>query len=148
MELHNLKPAKGAIHKEKRIARGEGSGHGGTSGKGHKGMKARSGATTTKGFEGGQTPLQRRIPKFGFRNINRINYKEVNLDTLSNYAERYQVTEINQEFFYSYKIFNVNDKIKILGRGEITKAFKLRVHACTASAKTKIEAAGGSIELI
>ncbi|MBK6860598.1 MAG: 50S ribosomal protein L15 [Saprospiraceae bacterium] len=148
MELHNLKPAKGAIHKEKRIARGEGSGHGGTSGKGHKGMKARSGATTTKGFEGGQTPLQRRIPKFGFRNINRINYKEVNLDTLSNYAERYQVTEINQEFFNSNKIFNVNDKIKILGRGEITKAFKLRVHACTASAKTKIEAAGGSIELI
>lgn len=148
MELHNLKPAKGAIHKEKRIARGEGSGHGGTSGKGHKGMKARSGATTTKGFEGGQTPLQRRIPKFGFRNINRINYKEVNLDILSNYAERYQVTEINQEFFNSNKIFNVNDKIKILGRGEITKAFKLRVHACTASAKTKIEAAGGSIELI
>lgn len=148
MELHNLKPAKGAIHKEKRIARGEGSGHGGTSGKGHKGMKARSGATTTKGFEGGQTPLQRRIPKFGFRNINRINYKEVNLDTLSNYAERYQVTELNQEFFNSNKIFNVNDKIKILGRGEITKAFKLRVHACTASAKTKIEAAGGSIELI
>lgn len=148
MELHNLKPAKGAIHKEKRIARGEGSGHGGTSGKGHKGMKARSGATTTKGFEGGQTPLQRRIPKFGFRNINRINYKEVNLDTLSNYAERYQVTEFDQEFFNSNKIFNVNDKIKILGRGEITKAFKLRVHACTASAKTKIEAAGGSIELI
>ncbi|HRG69433.1 MAG: 50S ribosomal protein L15 [Saprospiraceae bacterium] len=148
MELHNLKPAKGAIHKEKRIARGEGSGHGGTSGKGHKGMKARSGATTTKGFEGGQTPLQRRIPKFGFKNINRINYKEVNLDTLSNYAERYQVTEFNQEFFNANKIFNVSDKIKILGRGEINKAFKLRVHACTASAKTKIEAAGGSIELI
>lgn len=148
MELHNLKPAKGAIHKEKRIARGEGSGHGGTSGKGHKGMKARSGATTARAFEGGQTPLQRRIPKFGFKNINRISYKEINLDLLAVYTERYNTTELNPEFFASHKIFNVSDKIKILGRGEVTKAYKLKVHACTASAKSKIEAAGGSVDLI
>jgi large subunit ribosomal protein L15 len=148
MELHNLKPAKGATHKKKRIARGEGSGHGGTAGKGHKGMKARSGATSTKGFEGGQTPLQRRLPKFGFRNINRIDYKEINLDLLTSYSEKYQTAEFNPEVFSSHKIFNASDRIKILGRGEISKAIKVKVHACTASAKSKIEAAGGSVDLI
>ncbi|MBK6546067.1 MAG: 50S ribosomal protein L15 [Saprospiraceae bacterium] len=148
MELHNLKPAKGAIHREKRIARGEGSGHGGTSGKGHKGMKARSGAKTSRAFEGGQTPLQRRIPKFGFKNINRIHYKEINLDLLVSYSENYNTSEFNMEFFAAQKIFNTNDKIKILGRGELAKPLTLKVHACTASAKAKIEAAGGSIDLI
>ncbi len=148
MELHNLKPAKGATHKRKRIARGEGSGHGGTAGKGHKGMKARSGATTSRAFEGGQTPLQRRLPKFGFRNINRIDYREINLDLLTSYSDKYNTTEFNPEVFSQHRIFNSNDKIKILGRGEITKALKLKVHACTASAKSKIEAAGGTLDLI
>ncbi|MBK8955312.1 MAG: 50S ribosomal protein L15 [Saprospiraceae bacterium] len=148
MELYNLKPAKGATHKEKRVARGEGSGHGGTAGKGHKGMKARSGATTTKAFEGGQTPLQRRLPKFGFRNVNRIDYKEVNLSTLEKYAADYGATEMDQEFFIKNKIFNKSDRIKLLGNGDVTKAYKLKVHACSASAKSKVEAAGGSVELI
>lgn len=148
MELHNLKPAKGSIHKKKRIARGEGSGHGGTAGKGHKGMKARSGATTSRAFEGGQTPLQRRLPKFGFKNINRIHYRELNLDLLMTYAERYKTLEFNPDVFLANKIFNANDKIKILGRGEVSKAFKLKVHACTASARTKIEAAGGTLDII
>ena len=148
MELHNLKPAKGATHKKKRIARGEGSGHGGTSGKGHKGMKARSGATTSRAFEGGQTPLQRRLPKFGFKNINRIDYKEINLDLLMSYSDKYKTSEFNPELFSAHKIFNANDRIKILGRGEVTKALKLKVHACTTSAKAKIEAAGGTLDLI
>jgi large subunit ribosomal protein L15 len=148
MELHNLKPAKGATHRKKRIARGEGSGHGGTAGKGHKGMKARSGASSTKGFEGGQTPLQRRLPKFGFKNINRVDYKEINLDLLMSYSERYKTSEFTPETFSANKIFNANDRIKILGRGEVSKAFKLKVHACTASAKSKIEAAGGTLDII
>ncbi len=148
MELHNLKPAKGATHRKKRIARGEGSGHGGTSGKGHKGMKARSGATSTKGFEGGQTPLQRRLPKFGFRNINRIEYREINLDLLMSYTDRYNTLEFTPEIFSSHRIFNANDKIKILGRGEVSKALKLKVHACTTAAKSKIEAAGGTLDII
>lgn len=148
MELHNLKPAKGATHKKKRIARGEGSGHGGTSGKGHKGMKSRSGATTSRAFEGGQTPLQRRLPKFGFRNINRIEYREINLDLLTSYSEKYNTSEFTPEVFVSHRIFNSNDRIKILGRGEISKALTLKVHACTASAKSKIEAAGGTLDLI
>jgi len=148
MELYNLKPAKGATHREKRIARGEGSGHGGTAGKGHKGMKARSGATTTKSFEGGQTPLQRRLPKFGFKNINRIEYKEVNLSNLEKYANEYSSTEFDMAFFVGNKIFNKTDRVKILGNGEVTKAYRVKVHACSASAKSKIEAAGGSVDLI
>ncbi|MCC6753179.1 MAG: 50S ribosomal protein L15 [Saprospiraceae bacterium] len=148
MELHNLKPAKGAVHREKRIARGEGSGHGGTAGKGHKGMKARSGATTSKSFEGGQTPLQRRLPKFGFKNPGRVEYKEVNLSTLEAYASRYDVSEFNMAFFTTNRIFNKRDRIKLLANGEVTRAYRLQVHACSATAKAKIEAAGGSVDLI
>ncbi len=148
MELHNLKPAKGATHREKRIARGEGSGHGGTSGKGHKGMKARSGASTSKSFEGGQTPLQRRLPKFGFNNVNRIEYKELNLHLLEDFTDQYGVLEMDPDFFAKHKIFGKSDRIKVLGNGEITKAVKIKVHACSASAKAKIEAAGGSVDLI
>src|SRR6185436_16449132 len=126
MELHNLKPAKGSTHKKKRIARGEGSGHGGTSGKGHKGMKARSGATTSRAFEGGQTPLQRRLPKFGFKNINRIDYREINLDLLTSYSEQYNTSEFSPEVFSKHRIFNSKDRIKILGRGDVSKALKLK----------------------
>lgn len=148
MELYNLKPAKGATHRKKRIARGEGSGHGGTSGKGHKGMKSRSGATTARAFEGGQTPLQRRLPKFGFKNINRIDYREINLDLLESYSNQFNTSEFTPEFFSTHRIFNSNDRIKILGRGDVSKAFNLKVHACTASAKSKIEAAGGTLDII
>lgn len=148
MELHNLKPAKGAIHREKRIARGEGSGHGGTSGKGHKGMKARSGASSTKAFEGGQTPLQRRLPKFGFKNVNRIDYRELNLGVVEAYVSKYGVSEMDHEFFLKHKIFRKSDKIKLLATGDIKSAVKLSVHKCSAAAKTKIEAAGGSVDLI
>lgn len=148
MELHNLKPAKGATHREKRIARGEGSGHGGTAGKGHKGMKARSGATTSKAFEGGQTPLQRRLPKFGFKNINRIDYRELNLGVVETYVSKYGVSEMDRDFFLKHKIFRKSDKIKLLATGDIKSAVKLSVHKCSAAAKAKIEAAGGSVDLI
>ncbi len=148
MELYNLKPAKGATHRRKRIARGEGSGHGGTATRGHKGMKSRSGARSHKSFEGGQTPLQRRLPKFGFKNINRIEYKELNLDLLNAYCEKFNTKDFNPEVFAQLKLFNASSKVKILGRGNAPSGLKLKVHACTASAKEKIEAAGGTVELI
>jgi large subunit ribosomal protein L15 len=148
MGLHNLKPSKGAIHKEKRIARGEGSGHGGTSTKGHKGMKARAGADNKIGFEGGQTPLQRRLPKVGFKNISRVEYNTFNLDQLNNLVERFSFTEITPEILSTNHIVSKKDKIKILGRGELKSKLNISVHACSATATEKIKAAGGSIELI
>ncbi len=148
MGLHNLKPSKGSIHKEKRIARGEGSGHGGTATKGHKGMKARAGASNKVGFEGGQTPLQRRLPKVGFKNISNVDYVTFNLDQVSHLAERYELTEITAQTLLENRIVSKKDKIKILGRGELTAKLNVNVHACSASASEKIKAAGGSVELI
>ncbi|MDQ3141134.1 MAG: 50S ribosomal protein L15 [Bacteroidota bacterium] len=148
MELYNLKPAKGSIHKEKRIARGEGSGHGGTATKGHKGMKSRSGASVKIGFEGGQTPMQRRLPKIGFKNIFRVEYVVLNLDQLEHYATKFSVSEFSFETLRKFKICGKTDKIKILGGGELTTPLKLHVHACSATAQTKIQNAGGSVVII
>jgi large subunit ribosomal protein L15 len=148
MELHNLKPAKGAVHKEKRIARGEGSGWGGTAGKGHKGAKARAGDKQKRGFEGGQTPMQRRLPKRGFKNPNRVEYIGLNLDRIQQIVEKYNLTDINPEALAAHGIIGKNDRIKVLGRGELNAAVKISTHAVSAAAKQAIEEKGGSINLV
>ena len=148
MELHNLKPAKGATKKKKRIARGQGSGWGGTAGRGHKGAKSRSGSKRKAAFEGGQTPLQRRLPKVGFKNPNRVEYVAVNLDRLQQLVDKHNMTEISPESLHSKRIIKKNDKIKILGRGEINSSIQVTSHAISASAKQAIEEKGGSVNLV
>jgi large subunit ribosomal protein L15 len=148
MKLHTLKPAKGATHKEKRIGRGEASGKGGTSTKGNKGGQSRAGYKSKVGFEGGQMPIQRRVPKRGFKNINRIEYKVINLGQIDHYAEKYSITEFNPQNLYINGLISQFDNIKILGVGEVKGKFKFRVNAISEKAKTAIEAAGGSIEII
>ncbi len=148
MELYNLKPAKGATHKDKRIARGEGSGHGGTATKGHKGAKSRSGNKVKRGFEGGQTPMHRRLPKVGFKNISRIEYYVMNLDQLSEVAAKHNLTTIDQATFVNLGICKQSDKVKILGRGEVNTKLSVKVQACSITATDKINAAGGSVEII
>src|ERR1700740_2017493 len=119
MNLSNLKPAKGSTKNIKRVGRGTGSGRGGTSTRGHKGAGSRSGTTNKKGFEGGQMPLQRRLPKFGFKNINRVEYSGINLDVLQGLAEKKGLSVIDQQAFITNGLVSKNDKIKILGRGEL-----------------------------
>ena len=119
MNLQNLTPAKGSVKKGKRIARGQGSGHGGTSTRGHKGAKSRSGYKTKVGFEGGQMPLQRRVPKFGFKNINRVEYRGINLDVIQGLVDDNNVTAIDLAFLISKGLAHKNDKVKVLGRGEL-----------------------------
>lgn len=148
MELHNLKPAKGAVKRTKRIARGQGSGWGGTAGAGHKGDKSRSGAKLKRGFEGGQTPLQRRVPKRGFKNPNRIEYIAVNLDRLQEIAEKYNMTEISPASLQEKGIVGKNDRIKILGRGELKASLQVSSHAVSATAKQAIEEKGGSVNIL
>lgn len=148
MELYNLKPAKGATHKDKRIARGEGSGHGGTATKGHKGAKSRSGNKVKRGFEGGQTPMHRRLPKVGFKNISRVEYYVMNLDQLSEVAAKHNLTTIDQPTFVNLGICKLSDKVKILGRGEVNTKLSVKVQACSITATDKINAAGGSVEII
>jgi large subunit ribosomal protein L15 len=148
MELHNLKPAKGAVHKEKRIGRGQASGKGGTAGKGHNGAKARTGHNEKRGFEGGQTPLQRRVPKRGFKNPNRIEYTAVNLDRLQEIVEKYNTTDITLEALQANGIIGKNERIKILGRGELSSSVKVTAHAVSATAKQAIEEKGGSVNLV
>lgn len=143
MNLNNLTPAKGSVKKEKRIARGQGSGHGGTSTRGHKGAKSRSGYSTKIGFEGGQMPLQRRVPKFGFKNINRVEYKAINLDIIQSLIERKNVTEITPEILRSNGIISRNDLVKILGRGELKSKINVTAHKFSDTAKAGIEAQGG-----
>ncbi|SHK30807.1 50S ribosomal protein L15 [Hymenobacter psychrotolerans] len=142
MNLSNLKPAVGATRNEKRIGRGTGSGRGGTSTRGHKGAKSRSGYSKKSGFEGGQMPLQRRVPKFGFKNINRVEYKAVNLDVLAALTEG-GVTTLDNAFFVNAGLASKSAKIKVLGRGEITKALEIHAHAFSKSAVEAIEKAGG-----
>jgi large subunit ribosomal protein L15 len=144
MNLSNLKPAEGAVKKEKRIGRGQGSGHGGTSTRGHKGAKSRSGYKTKIGFEGGQMPLQRRVPKFGFKNINRVEYKAVNLAILQNLAENKGITEISFDVLRENGIISKNDLVKILGNGELKTKINVSAHKFSASAKVAIEAQGGN----
>ncbi|MDQ1152558.1 MULTISPECIES: 50S ribosomal protein L15 [Sphingobacterium] len=145
MNLSNLKPAKGAVKSSKRIGRGTGSGRGGTSTRGHKGAGSRSGHSTKIGFEGGQMPLQRRVPKFGFKNINRVEYNGVNLDTLQTLIEKYNLTAVDFDTLKTHGLVSKNDKVKILGRGELKAKVEVTAHAFTASAQKAIEAAGGSI---
>ena len=144
MNLSNLKPAEGAVKKEKRIGRGQGSGHGGTSTRGHKGAKSRSGYKTKIGFEGGQMPLQRRVPKFGFKNINRVEYKAVNLSILQNLAENKNITEFTFDVFRENGIVSKNELVKILGNGELKTKINVSAHKFSTSAKASIEAQGGS----
>lgn len=146
MNLSNLKPAAGSTHHEKRIGRGQGSGHGGTSTRGHKGAQSRSGYSHKLGFEGGQMPLQRRMPKFGFTNIKRIEYKPINLDTLEALAANKNITDINVETLIEAGFISKNNRVKILGKGELTKALNVTAHAFSQSAIAAIEAKGGKVE--
>jgi large subunit ribosomal protein L15 len=148
MKLHTLKPAKGATHKEKRIGRGEASGKGGTSTKGNKGGQSRAGYKSKKGFEGGQMPIQRRIPKRGFTNINRIEYKVINIGKADHYAEKYGITEFSPQNLYINGLIGQNDLIKVLGNGEIKGTYSFKVNAISDKAKAAIEAAGGTVEIV
>ena len=149
MDLSNLKPAEGSVKNQgKRIGRGQGSGKGGTATRGHKGAKSRSGYSKKLGFEGGQMPLQRRVPKFGFKNPNRKEYVGINLDRLQEYADKYKMTAVTVESLYANKLIKKSDLVKILGRGELTSKLDIKVHAVTKSAKEAIEKAGGSVETV
>ncbi len=149
MNLSNLKPAEGSVkNAKKRIGRGQGSGKGGTSTKGHKGAQSRSGYSAKRGFEGGQMPLQRRVPKFGFKNINRQEYRGVNLDVIQKLMDDNKVSTIDCAFLISKGLAHKNDKVKILGRGELKSKVEIKVHAFSATAKTAIEAKGGTAESI
>tara|TARA_B110001454_G_scaffold112209_1_gene105303 strand:+ start:104 stop:553 length:450 start_codon:yes stop_codon:yes gene_type:complete len=144
MSLHNLTPAEGSIKKGKRIARGEGSGKGGTATRGHNGQKSRSGYSKKVGFEGGQMPLQRRVPKFGFTNINRIEHQGINLDKLQSLVDSGKITDtVNLEILIANRLAGKNDLVKILGGGELKAKLNITVHKFTATAKAAIEAAGG-----
>ncbi len=145
MNLNNLRPAKGAVKKnDSRKGRGQATGNGGTAGRGHKGQKSRSGYSKKIGFEGGQMPLQRRVPKFGFTNINRKEYAGVNLDTLQEYVDAGRLKdEVTIEALIENRLVGKNDLVKILGRGELKAKLKVSAHKFTATAKQAIEAAGG-----
>ena len=144
MQLNNLKPAKGSVKSGKRIGRGEGSGKGGTSTRGHKGAKSRSGYSRKIGFEGGQMPLQRRVPKFGFQNINRKEFQGVNLDTLQKMVDDGKIKDtVTMEILVENGVVGKNDLVKILGRGELKAKLNITVHKFTATAKAAIEKAGG-----
>jgi large subunit ribosomal protein L15 len=144
MDLSNLKPAEGSVKNRKRIGRGEGSGHGGTSTRGHKGQKSRSGYSKKVGFEGGQMPLQRRVPKFGFKNINRKEYKAINIGVLQELAEKKGVDTIDVQFLVEAGVAKKSDLIKILGNGTLTKKLEVKAHAFSKSAIAAIEKAEGS----
>ena len=144
MNLHSLKPAEGSTKKGKRIARAQGSGRGGTSTKGHKGAQSRTGYSRSVGFEGGQMPLQRRVPKFGFTNINRVEYQGINLDTLQQLVDEKKIKDtVDFDILFTNRLAGKNDLVKIMGRGELKAKLKVTAHKFTASAKAAIEAAGG-----
>ncbi len=148
MDLSNLKPAKGSTKTRKRIGRGQGSGTGGTATKGHKGQKSRSGYSRKTGFEGGQMPLQRRVPKFGFKNINRKEYKGVNVSTLQELADSKKITDITLEVLIENGLVRKNALVKILGNGELKSKLTITAHAFSKSAIVAIEAQGGTAEQI
>lgn len=145
MNLSNLKPAEGSTKARKRIGRGPGSGLGGTSTRGHKGAKSRSGYSRKVGFEGGQMPIQRRLPKFGFKNINRVEYKAVNLDTLQQLAEAQQLAKIGVEELIAAGFISKSQLVKILGKGELTAKIDVEAHAFSKTAETAIQALGGNV---
>jgi large subunit ribosomal protein L15 len=148
MELNNLKPAAGSVRKEKRIGRGQGSGHGGTSTRGHKGAKSRSGYSSKRSFQGGQMPLQRLVPKFGFKNINRVEFKAINLSTLQQLAENLSLTTVDFQTLVDHGFVSKNDKIKILAKGELKLKLEVQAHAFSKTAKEAIEKLEGTTELI
>ncbi|HLN52101.1 MAG TPA: 50S ribosomal protein L15 [Lentimicrobium sp.] len=143
MDLSNLQPASGSTKNRKRIARGQGSGRGGTSTRGHKGAKSRSGYSRKVGFEGGQMPIYRRLPKYGFKNINRVEYRSINLDVLQALATKRNLEVIDMDTFIESGIASKNDRIKILGRGELTAKVEVKAHAFSAGAAKAIESTGG-----
>lgn len=144
MKLHTLKPAVASTHSRKRIGRGPGSGLGGTSTRGHKGAKSRSGYSKKIGFEGGQMPLQRRLPKFGFKNINRVEYRVVNLGTLQELAEKLSLQKIGREELISARLLSAKDLVKILGSGELNIKLDVEANAFSKSAEAAILSAGGT----
>lgn len=144
MELNNLKPAKGAVKSGKRIGRGEGSGKGGTSTRGHKGAKSRSGYSRKVGFEGGQQPIQRRLPKFGFKNPNRVEYKGINISTLQKLASEKGITEFDLSVIVANGLAGKNELVKILGKGELSEKVSVTAHAFSKTAKEAIESKGGT----
>src|SRR5436305_15131098 len=148
MQLHNLRPAKGAVHKEKRLSRGEASGHGGTSTKGNKGGQSRAGYKRKRAHEGGQMPIQRRIPKRGFKNPDRIEYKVFNLGQIDQLVEKYGIKEFSLENLYTNGLINQTDREKILGNGELKSKIPFKVNAISGKAKEAIETAGGSVEIV
>ena len=148
MELHNLQPAKGSNKSGKRIARGQGSGRGGTATRGHKGAKSRSGYSRKRNFEGGQMPLQMRIPKRGFTNPNRTEFVAINVERLQKISEKYNITTIDIDALVSNGIVDKGDNVKILGRGELSAALTVSAHACSESAKASIEKQGGTVTLV
>jgi large subunit ribosomal protein L15 len=148
MQLHNLKPAEGSTFSTKRLGRGEGSGHGGTAGKGNKGQIARTGHKYKIGHEGGQMPIQRRMPKRGFKNPFRVDYKVFNVGQLDFLIEKYNIKEFTPENLYINGLINRTDVVKLLGNGELKAKMTFKVNAVSAKAKQAIEAAGGSVELV
>lgn len=148
MKLHNLKPAAGSVKGKKRIARGQGSGRGGTSTRGHKGAKSRSGYKSKRNFEGGQMPLQMRLPKFGFKNPNRVQHVPLNLEQIQAIADKYNVSTIDLDMLREHGYTRRNDTVKVLGRGELSVKVDLTVNAVSASAKEAVEKAGGSVKLV
>jgi large subunit ribosomal protein L15 len=148
MNLHNLRPAKGAVHKEKRLGRGEASGHGGTSTKGNKGGQSRAGYKRKRAHEGGQMPIQRRVPKRGFKNPDRIEYKVFNLGQIDQLVEKYGITDFTLENLYTNGLINQTDRVKVLGNGELKSKVTFKVNAVSGKAKQAIETAGGSVELV
>jgi large subunit ribosomal protein L15 len=148
MNLHNLRPAKGAVHKEKRLGRGEGSGHGGTSTKGNKGGQSRAGYKRKRAHEGGQMPIQRRVPKRGFKNPDRIEYKVFNLGQIDQLVEKYGITDFTLENLYTNGLINQTDRVKLLGNGELKSKVTFKVNAVSEKAKGAIESAGGTVEIV
>ncbi|MBQ0029572.1 MAG: 50S ribosomal protein L15 [Bacteroidales bacterium] len=148
MNLSNLTPAKGSSHRKRRLGRGQGSGYGGTSTRGHKGAASRSGYSHKIGFEGGQMPLVRRLPKFGFKNVNRVEYRAVNLEDLQALATANNITVINKEVLKEAGLIGKNDLVKILGNGQVTSALTVSADAFSKSAQSAIEAAGGKVEAL
>ena len=145
MKLNTLKPAEGSIKSKKRIGRGQGSGRGGTSTRGHNGAKSRSGYSRKEGFEGGQMPLQRRVPKFGFTNPNRVEFKAINLDTLQDLVDKTKASTVDNALLVDNGLAGKNDLIKILGRGALTAKVEVTAHKFSASAVAAIEKAGGTV---
>lgn len=148
MKLHSLKPAKGAVKKVKRLGRGEASGHGGTSTKGNKGAQSRTGYKRKMAHEGGQMPIQRRIPKRGFKNNNRVEYKVFNLGQIEQIVEKYGITEFSLENLFINGLVSRTDKVKVLGNGELKSKLGFKVNAISEKAKAAVEAAGGTVEIL